>query len=64
MQDIPLDDIDQFENGLLAFLEEGVPDLCRRIDMSGQLSQEDREEILNQAREFLEDWKSNGKRGG
>ena len=64
LQDVPLDDIDRFEEGLLAFMEEQVQDLCRRIDMTGQLEQEDREEIVELAREFLEDWKSGGKRGG
>ncbi len=62
MQDIPLDAIDRFEDGLLAFMEEQAPDLCRRIDMTGQLEQEDREEILELSKEFLEDF--NGKRGG
>ena len=62
MQDIPLDAIDRFEDGLLAFMEEQAPDLCRRIDMTGQLEQEDREEILELSKEFLEDF--DGKRGG
>ena len=54
MQDIPLDDIDRFEAGLLAFMEEQSQELCRQIDKTGQLSQDDREEILRQARVFLE----------
>ncbi len=64
MQDVPLDDIDRFEDGLLAAIEEQVPDLCRRIDMTGQLEPEDREEIVELAKEFLEDFQSGGKRGG
>ena len=61
MQDLPLDDIDRFETGLLAFFEENSPDLCRQIDATGQLSQGDREEILRQARAFLEQY--GGRRG-
>lgn len=64
MQDIPLDEIDRFEDRLLAYMEEQAPDLCHRIEMTGQLSQEDREEILQLAREFLETFQSSGKRGG
>ena len=64
MQDVPLDDIDRFEEGLLAYMEEEAPDLCHRIDMTGQLEQEDREEILDQAGEFLKSWLASGKRGG
>ena len=64
MQDIPLDEIDRFEDRLLAYMEEQAPDLCHRIEMTGQLSQEDREEILQLAREFLETFQSGGKRGG
>ena len=64
MQDIPMDDIDLFEEKLLAALEENAPDLCRRLDMTGQLSQDDREEILHLAHEFLEEYQAAGKRGG
>ena len=64
MQELELDSIDRFGDDLLAFMEEQAQDLCRRIDMTGQLQEEDREEILHLAREFLEDWRTAGKRGG
>lgn len=64
MQEVPIDDIDLFEDQLLAFTEEQAPDLCQRLDLSGQLSQEDREEILELARECLEQFQAGGKRGG
>ena len=64
MQDIPLDDIDRFEEKLLAALEEKAPDLCRRLEMTGQLSEDDREEILDLARGFLTEYRPAGKRGG
>ena len=59
-RDFNLEELDTFRSGLLAYVEQEAPDLCRRIDQMGQLSQEDREEILALARQFPED----GKRGG
>ena len=53
MQDVPLNRMDEFRTGLLAALEEAAPDLCARIDQSGRLSQDDRTQILNLAREYL-----------
>ncbi|MCI8679053.1 MAG: F0F1 ATP synthase subunit alpha, partial [Lawsonibacter sp.] len=64
MQNIPLSRMDQFRTGLLAFLEEQSPDLCRRIDATGRLPEEDREEILELARDFREDFLNGGKQGG
>ena len=46
----------------ISFSKEEVPDLCSRIDRTGQLTGEDREEIVNLARDALADY--NGKRGG
>ena len=54
MQDVPLEQMDRFRAALLAALEEGVPDLCARIDQTGRLSQEDREELLDLSRDCLE----------
>ncbi len=62
MQDVPLDDMDRFRAGLLSFVEEQVPDLCRRVDLTGFLPEEDREELLNLSRQFLEVFR--GKHGG
>ena len=64
MQNISLSRMDQFRTGLLAFLEEQSPDLCRRIDATGRLPEEDREEILELARDFREDFLNGGKQGG
>jgi len=63
MQTVPLERMDDFENHLLAFLEESAPDLCSRIDLTGQLSGEDREEIVQLAGRALEAFRSGGKRG-
>ena len=64
MQDLPLDDIDRFRAGLLSCAEGEHPDLCRRIDSTGQLTQGDRDEITALAREYLERFRADGKQGG
>jgi len=53
MQDVPLGKMDSFRAGLLAALEENAPDLCARIDQNGRLSEDDREEILGLAKNYL-----------
>ena len=63
MQDIPLNGIDRFREGLIAFVEEEAADLCRRIDMTGKLPQEDKEELEGLARKYLSDCQSAGKAG-
>ena len=64
MQDVPLERMDEFTDFLLSFLEEQAPDLCQRIDRTGLLPQEDREEILTLARKALEQFRQRaGKRG-
>ena len=64
MQDVPLEQMDAFRSSLLAAIEEEAPDLCRRIDQTGRLSQEDREDLLNLSRDFLSRFLSDGKQGG
>ena len=64
MQDVALDRLPEFRAGLLDYFEENVPDLCRRIDMSGILSQDDREEIMRAAREYLTLFQSGRTQGG
>lgn len=50
---MPLARMDDFRAGLLQDIETRNEVLCRRIDESGQLSDEDRETILKLSREFL-----------
>ena len=64
MQDVPLSRIDAFRAGLLACAEEEAPELCARIDQTGRLSQEDREEILALARQYLARFLNGGTREG
>ncbi len=53
MQKIPLNEMEAFRAGLLAEAEAALPDLCRRIESTGRLADEDREEILGMARDYL-----------
>ena len=64
MQDVPLEHMDSFRAGLLDHVEENGADLCSRIDLTGQLSPEDREEILDLARDYLARFQTGGKQGG
>ena len=64
MQDLPLDDVDRFRSGLLSYAEEEYQDLCQRIDSTGQLSPEDRADIITLARKYLEQFRPDGKQGG
>ena len=63
MQDVPLGKMDQFRSGLLRALEESAPDLCARIDQTGRLSPEDREEILELAHDYLNQFQGSRKQG-
>ncbi len=53
MQDVPLEEMDAFRAHLLAAVEEEAPDLCSRVDLTGQLTEEDRAEIVSLARKAL-----------
>ena len=64
MQDLPLGEMDRFRAGLTAYVEDQAPDLCRRVDQTGQLSQEDREEIVALSQKYREDFLKQRKRGG
>ncbi len=64
MQNVPLEKMDSFRAGLLAFVEEADSELCRRIDQTGTLSQEDREDILTHSKRFLTQFQGGGKQGG
>ncbi len=62
MQDVPLEQMDAFRAHLLRAVEEEAPDLCARIDRTGQMDPEDREEIVSLAKRARESF--GGKRGG
>ena len=52
LQDLKVQEVDQFRRDFLAHMEEKAADLCRRIDRSGKLSQEDQDQILQMAKDF------------
>lgn len=52
-QDVPVDQIDQAQQELIEELEGQAPDLWQRIDQTGKLPDEDRQEIVRLAKEFL-----------
>lgn len=52
MQEIPLKDISGFRKELLQYFEEEEGDLCRRIDRSGVMTDEDRQTIIEEATAF------------
>lgn len=54
--DIPLAQISEFRDSLLAHFREEELDLCRRIDRSGELSDDDRSRIVSCARAFMESY--------
>ena len=53
MQDVPLERMDAFRAHLLSEVEAEAPDLCGRIDRTGRLDPEDREEIVSLAKHAL-----------
>ena len=53
MEDVPLEEIENFRSHLLRSAEENAPDLCSRLDRSGQLTEDDRAEIVSLARNAL-----------
>ena len=52
-QDVPVDQIDQAQQDLIEELEGQAPDLCQRIDQTGKLPDEDRQEIVRLTKAFL-----------
>ena len=52
-QDVLVDQIDQAQRELIEELEGQAPDLCQRIDQTGKLPDEDRQEIVRLAKAFL-----------
>ena len=63
MQDVPLNRMEDFRRELLEFVEEQAPELCSRIDGTGKLPDEDREQILTLAKQFRDQVLNAGKRG-
>ena len=54
LQDVPVRQMDQFRRDLLDDMERTAGSLCRRIDQTGQLTDEDRQSIVELARAFVQ----------
>ena len=49
MQDVPIDNLDDFRTALLKYFHENELDLCKRIDSDGVLSDSDKELIIKES---------------
>ena len=63
MQPVPLAEMDSFREQLLRFAETRNLALCRRIDESGQMSEDDQETLLQLSKEFLTQYQAAEKSG-
>ena len=63
MEQIPIDEIDDFRAQLLQFMQEQAGELCTRIDATGKLADGDKDEILKLAKQFRDSYLAGGKRG-
>ena len=53
MLDVPLADMEHFRKALLDDVKKQAPDLCNRLDQTGQMSDDDCNEILRLSQNFL-----------
>ena len=54
MQDIALDDINKYREELLEYYHENEGSLCEKLDRTGQLSDEDKSDIIEISKKFTE----------
>ena len=59
---VPVDKVNTAASELLQHIEQKTPELCSRIDSTGKLTDEDRDQIIALAKEFLTEAYA-GKRG-
>ena len=57
MLSVPANEISEFRKGLISHVESQLPDLCRRIDSTGEFSEEIRSEIISASKNYLEIYK-------
>ena len=53
MLDVPLADMEHFRKALLDDVKKQAPDLCNRLDQTGQMSDDDCNEMLRLSQNFL-----------
>ena len=56
MQDVPVDDIGRFRNELLKHFHSEESTLCKKIDDTGVLSDDDKEEIVKVSEKFKDEF--------
>ncbi len=61
MQDIPPEEIGAVQQGMLGWFSQQEPALCQRIDSTGLLTDDDRQQIIDQARSFVAGYQKNKK---
>ena len=61
MQEVPLAQVNAMQKALIARTEQQMPDLCARIDRSGELTVDDRREIQHFSRAFLAEYQESHK---
>lgn len=59
MQNVPPAEIDSFRTALLNDVKQQAPDLCRRLEQAGQLTDADRAELLKLSQNFLSRYQEN-----
>ena len=59
MQQVPVQRISEYSRSLLSYVEAMAPDICREIDETGALSEEDKRCILVLAQDFFQQEKAN-----
>lgn len=58
MQEVPLKRIKEFKDDLLKYIQKKLSFECREIEKTGQLSDETKDLIIENAKEYLQIWKS------
>lgn len=56
MQDVPVDQVQGFIADYIKYCEEEHADVCNRIDSTGKMEPEQKEEIINIAKAYKEKW--------
>ena len=60
LETIPADEIKDVQQEMLAWFEQQEMDLCQRIDSTGLLTDDDRQQIIDQARVFVNGYQKKG----
>ena len=56
IDDIPIDDVNRFLNEVIVSVKKVYNDVCRRIDKTGDLSENDKNVIIRRAKEIRKKW--------